>query len=404
MRILSKLLFLLSFSFSLIASADVLKDQKPRLTIDSNKDFLLDGKKAYAHGINYPNAIVNLVSVSEESLPAIKNKYCADLDVFKKYDIPFFRAPLSGYWASTWQLYVTDSYEYFKRLDFLVEEAEKRNIGIIFTFLNSQFSIPDIKKEKVSEWGNRNSETRAFFKEFVREVVERYKNSSAIFAWEFAESFLDYCDIPGSENGLFPVNVQMGSPEARDAKDKITRKMIYPVREEFYKYIRSVDKVRPIFSGEKFPRRNAASNISGRWTIDTPQSRERMMMKDSDDFDAVSIHLFNNPDIIKLYGEKASFESLLEFSLKVAKKARKPLFVGEWGWSNDGVTYEYFFTDKAFSEALSAVEKLRPQLTAFWVYDLPYQPINSTSLAKNTYVLEALKKLNNQTESDSKTN
>lgn len=129
-----------------------------------------------------------------------------------------------------------------------------------------------------------------------------------------------------------------------------------------------------------------------------------MMMKDSDDFDAVSIHLFNNPDIIKLYGEKASFESLLEFSLKVAKKARKPLFVGEWGWSNDGVTYEYFFTDKAFAEALSAVEKLRPQLTAFWVYDLPYQPINSTSLAKNTYVLEALKKLNNQTESDSKTN
>ena len=392
------LIFYASFSW-----AKGPENPPPRLLIGPDKSFLIDGKKACAHGINYPNALLNLTSVSESSLPSMQKKYCADLEVFKTYDIPFFRTPISGYWAKNWDLYIADKDEYFKRLDFLVSEAEKRNIGIVLTFLNSQVSIPDLKKEKVSEWGNRNSETRAFFKNFVKEVVERYKNSPSVWAWEFCQNALDYCDIPGGENGLFSVSEDNGSPKERDAKDKITRKMMYPVCEEFCKLIRSIDENRPIFSGDKFPRRNAASNLAGRWAIDTPQSRERLMMKDSSDFDALSVHLFNNPDMIKLYGEKTTFESLLEFSLKAAKKARKPLFLGEWGWSNDGVDYEYFFTDRAFAEALKAVEKLKPQLTAFWVYNLSYQPINSTSTTKNTYVLEALKSLNNQAESASKT-
>ena len=381
--------FIMVFKIALCNS-----NTKPRLTVSKDNVFLLDGRKAYSHGINYPNAFSNLTLSSEASLPAKEKKFIADLELFKAYNIPFFRTQISGYWPLNWNLYLTDKEEFFERLDFLVSESEKRNIGVIFTFLSSQFSIPDIMKEPVSKWGDRNSDTRDFFKKFTLEIVLRYKDSRAVWAWEFAENFLYLCDLPGSENGLFPVSEKMGTPSERTLKDKITRKMIYPVLEEFCKTIRSLDKIRPIFLGDRFPRRSAFNNINGRWSTDTPQVRERLMIKDNSEFDALSVHLFNNADLIKLYGEKETFESLLKFSLKAAKKARKPLFLGEWGWSNDSAKSEYFFTDKAFEEALLAIEKLKPQLTAFWVYDLSYQPVNSTSATKNTYVLEALKKLN----------
>ena len=46
--------------------------------------------------------------------------------------------------------------------------------------------MPKIVGEAPSQMGNPQSKTTAFMKTYTREVVSRYKDSPAIWGWEFA--------------------------------------------------------------------------------------------------------------------------------------------------------------------------------------------------------------------------
>ena len=61
---------------------------------------------------------------------------------------------------------------------------KRANVGLIPSVFWSFMSFPDLVKEP-RPMGNPHSRTIALMREVVGAIVERYKDSSAIWAWEF---------------------------------------------------------------------------------------------------------------------------------------------------------------------------------------------------------------------------
>ena len=57
--------------------------------------------------------------------------------------------------------------------------------------------MPDIVGEHLDQYGNPDSKSLAFIRRYTQEVVERYRNSPAIWGWEFGNEYNLDADLPG---------------------------------------------------------------------------------------------------------------------------------------------------------------------------------------------------------------
>ena len=75
-------------------------------------------------GVNYFNAFGRVLADSSDT------SYQQGFAVLREHDIPFARFAACGFWPSDWRLYQTNPTEYFRRLDGVIEAAEKNQIGL----------------------------------------------------------------------------------------------------------------------------------------------------------------------------------------------------------------------------------------------------------------------------------
>ena len=278
-------------------------------------------------------------------------------------------------------------------MDTLTPEAERLGVGVIPSLFWNHTVIPDLMKEPVSAWGNADSKTREFARNYAKDVVSRYKDSPAVWGWEFGNEYALSCDLPGEH--LPYVAEVLGTPAVRTKADMLTRKMILTAYVEFAKLVRGFDKTRPIFSGDALPRASAWHNIrENNWTQDTLAQFEEVITADNPSpMDTTTVHIY--------WGDMPydSFKNLEKNAIKecmaVAAKNQKPLFVGEWGVVNP--SEETAERKRRFYEFARIMEESGVQLSAYWAFDISFQPeFNVTSSNGRSYILEKLRDMNSR--------
>ena len=278
--------------------------------------------------------------------------------------IPFVRFMACGFWSVDWDLYLKDKEEYFKRLDDVVRTAEKHRIGLIPSLFWHTATVSDIVGEPLDQLGNPESKTLAFVAQYTEEVVRRYKDSSAIWGWEFGNEYNLGADLPNADKHRPPVWPTLKTASERTVRDELTSAAMVVAFRCFGETVRKFDSHRILITGNSMPRSSAYHNtLNKSWTRDTREQFGEVLLRDNPaPFDTLSVHLYGHHN----EGGTTNITELAALLREVAERTGKPLFIGEFGASKTlGPEKE----KAQFMEILGAGEASRAPLSAFWVFD-----------------------------------
>ena len=224
------------------------------LTVSKDGVLMRDGKPFKGIGVNYFDAFFGTLSDPNDTSYRQGFKDMAD------YKIPFARILGAGFWPSEYKLYREDKERYFKLMDGVVKSAEENGVGLIPSLCWSFLTVPDLVGEPCNQWGNPDSKTIAFMRQYVKEFVNRYKSSPAIWGWEFGNEYNLNADLPNASDHRPAIVPDMGTATSRSEKDDLTTDMIRTAFTEFAKEVRKLRiKNRIIVSGNGFPGAAVAS-------------------------------------------------------------------------------------------------------------------------------------------------
>lgn len=345
-------------------------------------------KEYRAIGVNY----FDLFSRTLKN-PSDKS-YNQGLSQLSQANIPFARFMCCGFWPVDWDLYLNDKEAYFKLLDDVIESAAKYNVGLIPSLFWHISTIPDIVAEPMDQFANPDSKTSDFLRTYTEQVVSRYKDSPAIWGWEFGNEFNLTVDLPNASDHRPPVWPNLKTASQRTARDELTSQQMLAACKTFARVVRKHDKHRIIITGNSLPRPSAFHNtLDKSWTADTPQQFGQVLLRDNPDpFDTISVHIY--PDNDSLYPAKANnINELITTIRQFSAKANKPVFVGEFGVPASTNTE----TEKAaFKQILDSIEKQNIPLSALWVYDYPNMENhwNVTTNNNRAYMLKMISQAN----------
>jgi hypothetical protein len=359
----------------LAASALGALGQPALLEADDQGGLRKDGKPFRAIGINYFSCFYRTLLDGDDT------SYEQGFEALAREGIPFVRFAATGFWPKDMALYRSDREEYFRRLDAVVASAEKHGIGLIPSLFWYYACVPDLVGEPLDQWGHPESKVHAWMREYVREVVTRYRDSPAIWAWEMGNEFALQASLPNAAAHRAPIWPNLDTADSRSERDDLSFDMLRVAYTEFGKEVREHDKKRMIFTGDSLPRPAAwHMEREGTWTEDNErQFRQMLRSLNPDPIDAISIHA---------YGENTG---RIAWAVRAAKSIKKPLFIGEFGVPGTGPEVK-----EEFRRMLRIIEESPVPLAALWVFDLPSQnaDYNITTDNERSYQLREVAEAN----------
>ena len=341
------------------------------LTLGPGGTVLKDGKAYRGVGLNYFSCFKRTLQKNTDT------SYAAGFRVLAEYQIPFVRFCATGFWPKEMKLYQENREAYFRLMDGVVRSAEKNGIGLIPSLFWFNASVPDMVGEHLDQWGNPNSQTIAFMRQYTHEVVSRYHNSPAIWAWEMGNEYNSDADpTPFLEKYLLTHNRPLvsprdGTPAARTTHDYYTHDDLAVAFREFAKAVRRDDPDRLIETGADFPRPNAWHFYKEHnSTKDSPEQFQFILGKIAPDpIDLIDIHCYN--DTPSKSNGKDNWQRL-DDAVVAARHIGKPLFVGEFQFPKEYAP-DSPQAHEALKDFLSKLNRLQVPLAAVWVFDLPSQ-------------------------------
>lgn len=84
--------------------------------------------------------------------------------------------------------------------------AEKHGVGLIPCLFWTTFAMSDLAGERRDQLAVESSLTRQKMREFATVVIERYRASPAIWAWEFGNEWNLAVDLPNAAELLPPTH------------------------------------------------------------------------------------------------------------------------------------------------------------------------------------------------------
>jgi hypothetical protein len=333
------------------------------LTVQSDGTLRLDNRPFTGVGVNYYSAFERVLDNSSNTT------YDAGFEALSRWGVPFARLDVSGYWPSKTRMFFTNRTEYLRRLDGVVASAERHGVGLIPSLFWTTFTFPDLAGEHLDQLAVSSSVTRQKMREFATEIVNRYKDSRAIWAWEFGNEWTLAVDLPNGAEFLPPTYTHLGNPATRDpVRDVLATDIILPAMLEFANLVNELDPGRPISTGHATPRssqwhqdqwKRGLLDINSSWSTDSSeQAREIALRHCPDPFNLLSIHVYgSDPERLPLFASAAS-------------GAGKALFAGEFGTPAG--------QDAQYVSMLAAVRDYSP-LAAVWVFDRP-KPVNEYNI------------------------
>jgi hypothetical protein len=288
--------------------------------------------------------------------------------------IPFVRFAVA-FDEADWKILLDQPGEFFRRLDSVVQAAERANVGLIPSFFWSFMSFPDLANEPRDQWGNPDSKTSALMRQIVRDIVERYKSSPALWAWEFGNEPNLGADLPNA--------AQFRKPGGTE-RDDLTAQVMVAMLREFAKEVRRHDARRLIIAGHSHPRASAWHNSAEKiWKPDSKEQTLEILRRDNPaPLDTIAIHIYADQPVSK---ETAAWaKDRAEYLLAVrqlSREMKRPVFVGEFGLASNGEAAD---TKAEFERLLADLDQGQVDLAAFWVFDLESQSRDWSVTFKNT--------------------
>lgn len=288
-----------------------------------------------------------------------------------KEGIPFARFMCGGFWPVEMRLYQEDKEEYFRRLDKVVRAAEVAKIGLVPSLFWNSSTVADLCGEPLDQYGEKNSKSVAFIRQYTTDVVTRYKASPAIWAWEFGNEYNLGADLPNAADHRPAVWPQLGTAKERSERDELKWVQIEVALTAFAETVRRIDPERVIVNGNSIPRQSAWHNVRERsWKNDSIREFSEILKRDNPPpLNAVCVHIYPEADGHFAAGA-TSLDGVIGATQTQAKRLGKPLFIGEFGVSKTGDTAAQ---QAVFEEFIHAIGKHEVPLAAFWVFDLSSQ-------------------------------
>jgi hypothetical protein len=385
------LLVMTTYGSAAVAQTETAKPTQPSVTVGEGGVLLKDGMPYRGIGVNYFDAFSRTLENPGDT------SYRKGFEELAKRGIPFVRFMACGFWPADWKPYFSGKEDYFKRMDGVVRAAEEYGVGLIPSLCWHYPTIPDLVGESCNQWGNPDSKTIAFMEQYVREVVSRYVDSPAVWAWELGNEYSLAADLPNAAEHRPYVAPLMGTAPSRSEADEITHDMVVSALAEFAKEVRALDKARPITTGNSLPRPAAHHMRTERsWTHDSREEfAANLLAVTPDPVNMASIHLYAF-DQKRFDQESAPYAEILSLCVKAAASVGKAVFVGEFG-APDGP--EDGGPEKARADALAildAIEQSKVPLAALWVFDFASQnsTCNVTPTNQRAYLLDAVAEAN----------
>jgi len=346
------------------------------LAVARDGTLLRDGKPFRGIGVNYFDAFYRTLRNPADT------SYFEGFAELARHRIPFARFMACGFWPNDWELYAVDRPRYFHILDGVVRAAEQNGIGLIPSLFWHSATVPDIVGEPRGEWGNPQSKTHAFMRQYVREVVTRYRSSPAIWGWEFGNEYSLDADLPNAAEHRPKIVPDRGTPEARSERDDLTHDALAVALAAFAQEVRKHDRRRIISSGNSLPRPSAWHQWKEKtWAQDSEeQFAERLRLDNPDPVNTLSVHVYEPKE--KRFGRETPVEELLRLSVDIAVRAKKPLFIGEFGAPTVGPEAEKGAKER-LAALIAAIEKTGVPLAALWVYDFAGQAKDWSVTSRN---------------------
>lgn len=338
-----------SVGFLLVFLVPVLRAQSLGLTAGPNGTILKDGSPYRAIGVDYFDPFYRTIVNSSDT------SYIAGFQALGQHNIPFVRFSATAFYPAELSLYLTNKDAYFQRMDGVVQAAQQAGVGLIPSLFWTYWAVPDLVGEHMDQWGNPNSLTRQFMRNYVTDFVDRYKNSPAIWGWEFGNEFNLNANLPNGMNFLPPVIPSEGTPTFRTSNDLLTYDEIRSAFTDFSNVVSQLDPYhRIIESGDSAIRPAAWHNLNAN-TFDTDTQAQQLEMLTDDNpgnINTISLHLYGD-DIPRL----PTLASL-------AQQIGKPVFVGEFG-----VPIGTPNQQQQFEALLQSIQQNNVSLAAAWVFD-----------------------------------
>ena len=191
------------------------------LTVDADGALLRNGVPYGGFGVNYFSAFSRVLLDPDDT------SYEEGFKELASYEIPFARVMFTGFWPSNMELYMEDKPAYFQRMDAVVKSAEENGIGLIPSLFWYDGMVPDLVAEPRDQWGNPESKTHAFMRNYINEVVTRYKDSPAIWGWELGNEYNLGADLPNAAEHRPKIVPHLGTLTSRSERDDLTHEMLH---------------------------------------------------------------------------------------------------------------------------------------------------------------------------------
>ncbi|MEO5717226.1 MAG: cellulase family glycosylhydrolase [Chthoniobacterales bacterium] len=306
----------------------------------SNGVLTRQGKPYLGIGANY-NTLFGQLLLNKDSTTSLEK-----LARLGRAGIPFVRFRASGFGPENQQLYLTNRADFFRRMDQVVRCAEKNNIGLIPSLFWRLATVSEVVGESRERLGDPNGKASAYIRQFTRDMVERYKDSPAIWGWEFGNEANLGVDLPNARTG-----------------EHLSSEQLRAVYSIFARTVREIDPTRIIEPGTSLPRPFAWQMAHGRRgrPDNTEESFATLRTLTPDPMNMTSVHVYERAKTA--FGGERSIDNILAALTRSAAAAGKPLFLGEFPTQNRAETAEF----------LQAIANNRVPLSAFWVFDQPSQ-------------------------------
>jgi len=330
-------------------------------------------------GVNYFDCFLRTLKDSDDT------SYENGFRILAEHRIPFARFCATGFWPKDMALYQTNRTEYFRRLDGVVRSAQEHGIGLVPSLFWHFACVPDLVAEPVGQWGNPQSKTHAWMRQYVREVVTRYRHSPAIWAWEFGNEYSLQASLPNAKEHRAPIHPALGTAAARSERDDLTFETVRVAFAEFARTVRELDPDRLIVTGDSFLRPSAwHQEHENNWKRDTKEQFQEMLAKvNPDPVSAISLHLYEED------------RQRLAWAAELSRRLKKPLFIGEFGVAGEGPE-----TIARFQRLLQIIRELDVPIAALWVFDYKQQQKSFNVRPDNSrrYQLDAIVGFNRPTQ------
>lgn len=349
-----------------LAALGPVADALAQLSVAADGRILRDGLPYRAIGVNYSDAFERVL------LDPSDTSYDAGFAALGAAGIPFARIMATAFWPKHLAEFRTDREAYLEKLDGVVASAELHGVGLIPSLFWADFAVPDLVGEPRSAWGDPSSRTVAFMREYATTIVNRYKSSPAVWAWELGNEYSLQVDLPNASEWRPPIVPELGTPTFRSAADDLTSAMVLVALGEFARTVRAIDPVRPITSGHSLPRAYAESMRKGNaWnTLDSlAEFGLNLQMMNPPPVDMVSVHIYPHELSEQRFeeGHLPSFVDLVGATCQAARSRGQAVFVGEFG-AND-VTEGAAEARARQEELIAAILAHNVDLAAVWVFD-----------------------------------